>query len=506
MDTISLNNIPSDIALCIADHLDQKKDLLAFLKTTRSLYPVLAHHTLWRYRQDAFQYAVKNSRPDLLERVIHMHLDVNERLRPDYETPICAALMKLDKRTVELLLTKPDLKLNIRETSMMNKTPLQFMTWAESESMMEALVSHEGMDVETASAALWEAFDNKSLHAMKLLLRHNVDPNFPRKGKILLRAAYSSRFFKLFDLLIEDERVDLTFCWYTESSRQMPIFLRWMKDFSMERLTRLWHHRDRITRLENLDQVDSLENNALLPVHIEVDRLGNNALHIAVDRGHFHWSQYLFERFPEMAQQSNCRSQTPIRMAMAKKDEFCDFLIRTNPLIFVMRNDKGEVPIFEIIRKKDLDLFQRLHSVLGDSIFDLQDPYGHCPIIQAVIHRSDAMVAGLIRLGADPNVTNTDGLTPLMIAARDNNLSLADSLMGFRDRVDFDREDQLGWTAYIWARWPQYRRRRQTSKGHTKMQGVLEAGGVGKGALNRVEKRRWPKRMWLSSSVRKRLI
>ncbi|KAJ6004803.1 ankyrin [Penicillium herquei] len=490
MDAISLNKIPSDIALCIADHLDQKKDVLAFLKTTRTLYPALAHYTIFRYRQLAFQYAVHRGRPDILERVIHMSLDVNKGFRPDFETPICSALMKLDKRTVELLLTKPDLMLHRPERGMRLMTPLQFMTWAENESMMEALLSHQGMDIKTASAALWTALDRRSLPMMKLLLRHNVDPNIPRNGNFLLRIAYSTRLFKAFDLLIEDERVDLSRRWYTESTPN-PIFHRWMKSFSMERLTHMWHHRARIMCLADFDQVD---------------RSGNNALHVAVDRGHVDWSQCLFERFPEMAQHSNYRLKTPISMAIAKKDAFCDFLVQTHPTVFLVRNGQGESPISEIVQREDLDLFQRLYSNLGDSIFDLKDRHGDCPIIQAATYGSNRMVTGLIRLGADPNVTDGDGLTPLMIAARDNNINLANTLLRFRKRVDFDRKDELGWTAYIWARWPRYRRRGQTSKAHTTMQRVLEAKGAGKGALDRVEKRRWPKRMWLSSSVRKSLV
>ncbi|KAJ5709593.1 hypothetical protein N7493_009884 [Penicillium malachiteum] len=498
---MSLDKIHPDIALCIADLLDEDKDLVAFLKTTRSLYPALAHYTAWRYREIIFQYAVKHSRPDLLKLVIHMPLDVNRKLYPDFRTPICFALMNGDKKSVELLLTKPDLKLNRSEAAMRGSTPLQYVIKAGNETIMESLLSHEGMDVYTASAALWTAFGTQSLNAMKLLLKHNVEPDSPRGRKFLLGAVWSAGQLPFFDVLIEDERVDLGYYWRSEFSGQDPIFLGWMKDLSMERLTRLWHHRSRITASAEVD----------LPGHpslyIPNDSLGNNALHIAVARGHHAWAEYLFEQFPDMAHQYNDEYDTPISMVIAKKDlVICDFLLRTNPSIFLMPNHLSDPPVFEIIHKKDLSLFKRVHSVLGDSIFTLRDLSGDVPIIEAATQGYNAMVKGLIRLGADPNATNRDGCTPLMLAARNNNLSLVNSLLRFRTRVDVDREDQLGWTAYIWARWPQYRPRGQTSKDHAEIRRVLEARGAGKGALDRVEKKRWPKKMWLSSSIRKSLV
>ncbi|KAJ5722061.1 hypothetical protein N7488_000096 [Penicillium malachiteum] len=157
---MSLDKIPPNIAFCIADHLDEETDLVAFLETTRSLYSDLTRYTTWRCRQSIFQYAVKHSRPDLLERVFHMPLDINKKISPDFRTPICLALMNGDQKTVELLLTQPDLKLDRSEDAMSGGTPLQYAITTGNETIMEAFLSHEGMDVYTASAALGQPLIN----------------------------------------------------------------------------------------------------------------------------------------------------------------------------------------------------------------------------------------------------------------------------------------------------------------------------------------------------------
>ena len=79
--------------------------------------------------------------------------------------------------------------------------------------------------------------------------------------------------------------------------------------------------------------------------------------------------------------------------------------------------------IHEAARKGDLD---KVKSLLKESpqLLNEQDDYGRTPLSAAVDKRQRALAEYLVNLGADVNIPNSIGNTPLHEAAKDGDLEV----------------------------------------------------------------------------------
>tara|TARA_R110000772_G_scaffold177254_2_gene288867 strand:+ start:842 stop:2350 length:1509 start_codon:yes stop_codon:yes gene_type:complete len=96
----------------------------------------------------------------------------------------------------------------------------------------------------------------------------------------------------------------------------------------------------------------------------------------------------------------------------------------------------------------DLTLAKRLLELGADA--QLQNNYGASPMAQAAIVGNPDMLEALLEAGVDPNERYADGQTALMILARTNNLRAAELLL--EAGADVNMVEQFrGQTALMWA-------------------------------------------------------
>ena len=103
--------------------------------------------------------------------------------------------------------------------------------------------------------------------------------------------------------------------------------------------------------------------------------------------------------------------------------------------------------------------------------------YGITPLYLACENASPAIIERLIKAGADPNSTSTEGETALMTVARTGVAEAAKVLLDHGAKVDA-REEWHGQTALMWA----------VNEGHPAMIKELIAHGADVNAVSNINK------------------
>ncbi|KAL7303312.1 hypothetical protein TKK_0004502 [Trichogramma kaykai] len=192
------------------------------------------------------------------------------------------------------------------------------------------------------------------------------------------------------------------------------------------------------------------------PVMINAqDKLGNTALHLALARGHGHAMKYLL-KYGADTTLANAAGSTPLHL-IAKKEQLFDYITLAmflnddrqridardssgdSPLLLAIRagnermievllrrgadttraNDQGETPLHAISKRIELQKSPTLPVLLlGDGgndarRIDARDGTGHTPLHRAVKASNSLVIETLLRMGADPNLANDEGETPL---------------------------------------------------------------------------------------------
>jgi ankyrin repeat protein len=72
-----------------------------------------------------------------------------------------------------------------------------------------------------------------------------------------------------------------------------------------------------------------------------------------------------------------------------------------------------------------------------------------CPLHLAIIHQNIEITKELLNAGADPNLQDNEGNTPIMLAAFYHNTEIADLLFNLDVNIDLSLKNNKGWTALI---------------------------------------------------------
>ncbi|CAB0027880.1 unnamed protein product, partial [Trichogramma brassicae] len=188
---------------------------------------------------------------------------------------------------------------------------------------------------------------------------------------------------------------------------------------------------------QNDDQLETLfkiceERNQLVQVDAQ-DNLGNTPLHLAVCYGK-HWAAELLLRNGANPNLADVEGYTPLHV-ICKRDD----------LDYYKNLDLAEL-IFSKTNKKK-------HGLLR---VNAQDKLGHTPLYLALDNGYKKLAEFLLRKGANPNIANEDGSTPLHIMCKkDNDDDLVDAFFEISDEkhqlVRIDARDNLGRTPLQWA-------------------------------------------------------
>ena len=112
----------------------------------------------------------------------------------------------------------------------------------------------------------------------------------------------------------------------------------------------------------------------------------------------------------------------------------CDLLIR---------NSENQTPLFLAISKNQPEIYdfilETMLRSLSDSSLNHSDGFGNTPLIHAIINDNDHAAYDLVKRGADVNVANTLGESPLFFACKRNNRNVASMLL----QANFNEAEHL---------------------------------------------------------------
>ncbi|KAJ5653536.1 ankyrin [Penicillium lividum] len=486
---MKLIDLPREVILCIADHLERKNDIWAFSRFSRELYECLLHYYITRFRFSLLDLSIDNGWDSLLRKVIQTSIDINHQREDDFETPLTRAVHKNHEKNAKLLLGRKDIDIHVKGGCLLRQnTALQYAAKHDREEIVRLLLAHSKMDIAHASEALWtvasEPNPSRPARSMKILLEYGLDPNMTKNGESLLATAVRHRVHEMRDLLIEDERVNLN-CLFRFGQVHEPVILHIMAMLASDKLNSLFKHRARI----NFEASD---------------HEGRTALLLTAGRGHLEWCQYLLEKYPGMPFVPDKNGNTPVSEALSNgRFKICALFLQLCAMTFKAPDGQGQIPAFQIIRCGDYELFKIMHAHLGTDLVHLRE-YGRTPFAEAIGYRRFEMFNDLVGLGADPNEEDHEGRTLLMRAVDQIDIDMVDNLLVL-DGIDIDRQDQKGWTAYVWAKFPPPKCKR-LHRGYKLIEERLLAKDASKGPLDDLKRARWPRKLWYSRTERKSLI
>ena len=110
--------------------------------------------------------------------------------------------------------------------------------------------------------------------------------------------------------------------------------------------------------------------------------------------------------------------------------------------------ERGEAFV-DAVRDRDSSSVQNLLDANGQIVVNSKSYDGETALLVAVSRRDDVWTSFLLNNGADPNLANRKGDTPLIAAARVGYLQGAQWLVGKKARVD--ETNRMGETALILA-------------------------------------------------------
>jgi ankyrin repeat protein len=186
------------------------------------------------------------------------------------------------------------------------------------------------------------------------------------------------------------------------------------------------------------------------------DVTGNTALMNAVQSGNPEAVKALLDK-SNLALQGGLKNQTALTMAAGEGNSACTKLLldkiagldpKTRAGIINSQDSQGRTALMEGIRSGNKDVAHQLTNN-GNVLVDLRDNDGKTALRLAAEKGS---VKDLINRGADPNVPDKDGTTPLMAAAEGGHGASVELMVQGKQRpAKLDQQDANGSTALMRA-------------------------------------------------------
>eukprot|EP01125_Pyxidicula_operculata_P018546 TRINITY_DN6599_c0_g1_i3.p1 TRINITY_DN6599_c0_g1~~TRINITY_DN6599_c0_g1_i3.p1 ORF type:complete len:2657 (+),score=665.91 TRINITY_DN6599_c0_g1_i3:42-8012(+) len=110
--------------------------------------------------------------------------------------------------------------------------------------------------------------------------------------------------------------------------------------------------------------------------------------------------------------------------------------------------DKDLVPlVFYVIEKGLQQLFDDVLTKPSNKLdLNIRGPNGNTPLMHAIKHKNLYIVSKLLKLGADPNIPDNLGVTPLMQSVKSNDEKLVMALVMSSTPVNYNAKDEEGKT------------------------------------------------------------
>ena len=112
-------------------------------------------------------------------------------------------------------------------------------------------------------------------------------------------------------------------------------------------------------------------------------------------------------------------------------------------------DEKGKFPLNIAVAKNEIEITEALLNAGADPNVGIGDESKTTHLHYACMHSSDEIVHLLLKANADPNAVNTEGHTPLNIAASMGRIKVAQMLLS--EGADIEFEDTRGWTPIFYA-------------------------------------------------------
>ncbi|CAB0040198.1 unnamed protein product [Trichogramma brassicae] len=198
-----------------------------------------------------------------------------------------------------------------------------------------------------------------------------------------------------------------------------------------------------------------------------VDGTDTTHFHIACEYGCYD----VVEKFLELGQDPDCLAikslEPPLHSATRRQHKDVVQLLLDHGADPNLTNKYGRTALHNACYKLDdspevAELFQTLFEICGEThrlaLIDTRDKFGRTPLHDALAGGKKRMVAVLLRWGADPNLADADGSTPLHAISqrgKDDDDDLAEIFFGISDyiqqTVKVDALDKGGRAPLHWA-------------------------------------------------------
>ncbi|CAB0033535.1 unnamed protein product [Trichogramma brassicae] len=156
---------------------------------------------------------------------------------------------------------------------------------------------------------------------------------------------------------------------------------------------------------------------------------GMTPLHIICqgDRDDCSFAKMLFDfgndQYKVQVNAKDKRGQTPLHLAVSRGHRnLIEFLLK-NRAFSIVANDYGLFPLHIICQSSSdddlLELFFKINDEIQQTVnIDIRSHFGSTALHMAVANRNKKMIIRLLHRGANPNITDDQRITPLMIACK----------------------------------------------------------------------------------------
>ncbi|XP_044751749.1 serine/threonine-protein phosphatase 6 regulatory ankyrin repeat subunit B-like [Coccinella septempunctata] len=368
-------------------------------------------------------YSCATGRQELTYRIIHRYsriIDI-DATTPLGETALHLAINKGDQLIVDILLgagANPNAPRNVD-----GKTALHLSICKDSSGILRSLLNMPTINVNAEDnkkcTALHDAVRIEQCLKVKLLLKAGANPN-PRKSRISpLHLVMKHKYDSITNILIrKGADIDaLDFNKYT------PLHSAVLA--------------------ENETIVRALLDNGASP-NFNPNQRRKSVIHLAVERNNIRIFAMILER-TEMIDVPDMDGLSPLQKAvLAENEEKVRLLLarRASPII----QHKNKMLLQHAVEKGNFNITKLLlENMPVPEATNFKSEGGVTPLESAVRSERGDIVDLLVANGADVNIQNADGNSPLHIACQKGSLDMVTRLLTCPN-VDFDARNKAGYT------------------------------------------------------------